>query len=81
MKNFLLLTILAIISFANENFTNMKNCESIKLSKYTMLVSCHKIDYLIEYKLIEDEEKDSIKKITAITLKDARIIKSTGKIK
>lgn len=79
MKKILLLSIITILSFANENFTNMKNCESIKLSKYTTLVSCHKVDYLIEYRFIDDAEKDSIKKITAITLKDARVIKSIGK--
>ena len=45
MKKILLLSIITILSFANENFTNMKNCESIKLSKYTTLVSCHKVDY------------------------------------
>ena len=79
MKKFLLLTILSILSFANENIINMKNCESIKLSKYTTLVSCHKIDYLIEYRFIDDEEKDPIKKITAITLKDTKVIKNIGK--
>ncbi len=79
MKKFLILSILSILSFANENMLNMKNCESIKFSKYTTLVSCHKIDYLIEYRFIDDEEKDSIKKITAITLKDIKVIKSLGK--
>ncbi len=72
----LLLSFISISSYANENFLNMKSCESIKLSTYTTLISCHKIDYLVEYRNIDDNEKDNIKKITAITLKDSRIIKS-----
>ena len=79
MKKFLVFSIFSILSFANENLINMKKCESIQLSKYTTLVSCHKIDYLIEYRFVDDEEKDTIKKITAITLKDTKVIKSVGK--
>lgn len=78
-KSLTLLFLLSSYILANGNIVNMKNCESIKLSNYTTLVSCHKIDYLIEYRNIDDEEKDSIKRITAITQKDQRIIKSTGK--
>lgn len=79
MKKFLFLIIFSILSFANDNVINMKSCESIQLSKYTTLVSCHNVDYLIEYKFQDDEEKDNIKKITAITVKDQKIIKSVGK--
>lgn len=79
MRKFLLLTFFTIFSFANENYVNMKNCETIKLSLYTVLVSCHKIDYLVEYRNVDDEEKDTVKRVTAITLKDKRIIKSVGK--
>ncbi|MCP4969728.1 MAG: hypothetical protein GY932_03910 [Arcobacter sp.] len=79
MKYVLILLFLTIIGFANENFANMKKCEHIKLSKFTTLVSCHKIDYLIEYRNIDDDEKDTIKKITAITLEDTKIIKNIGK--
>jgi len=79
MNKFLILTFLIVGSFASENYINMKNCESIKLSRYTTLVSCHNVDYLIEYKYQDDEEKDNIKKITAITVKDQKIIKSIGK--
>ncbi|WP_072680422.1 hypothetical protein [Arcobacter sp. LA11] len=79
MKKILLLALFSIFSFANENYINMKNCENIKLSQYTVLVSCHRIDYLIEYRNVDDEEKDTIKKITAVTTKDQRIIKSIGK--
>ena len=79
MKRILILAIMTGSLFASENYVNMKNCESLKLSRYTTLVSCHKVDYLIEYKLEDDEEKDTIKKITAITVKDQKIIKSVGK--
>lgn len=79
MKTVLLLAVLSVFSFANENYINMKRCEKIQLSKFTSLVSCHQVDYLIEYKLEDDEEKDNIKKITAITVKDQKIIKSERK--
>ncbi len=79
MRNILILSVFAIFSFANANPINMKQCEHIKLSPFTTLVSCHKLDYLVEYRLVDDEEKDTIKKITVITLKDQRIIKSAGK--
>jgi len=79
MKKISLLVLFSIFSFANENYVNMKNCENIKLSQYTVLVSCHKVDYLVEYRNVDDEEKDTIKKITAITTKDQRIVKSVGK--
>ncbi len=74
MKILLLVTSLVLCSLANENFTNMKKCEVIKLSKFTTLISCHKVDYLVKYKLQDDEEKDNIKKITVITTKDQKII-------
>lgn len=79
MKTVLLLAVLSVFSFANENYINMKSCEKIQLSKFTSLVSCHQVDYLIEYKLEDDEEKDNIKKITAITVKNQEIIKSERK--
>jgi len=79
MKSFLILSILFITSFASDNYTNMKSCESIKLSKFTTLISCHNVDYIIEYEFQDDEEKDNIKQITAITVKDKKIIKSVGK--
>lgn len=78
MKKLFILMIFTLFSFANDKFINMKSCESLKLSKFTTLVSCHNIDYLIEYKLQDDEEKDSIKKITAITVNDQKIIKTIG---
>ncbi len=74
LKRIVFLVVLAnTFIFANE-FANMKNCETIKLSKYTSLVSCHQIDYIIEYRYTEDEEQDNIKKIIAITPKEKRLI-------
>jgi len=79
MRKLFIFTIFSFFCFANDNFINMKSCESLKLSKFTTLVSCHNIDYLIEYKYQDDEEKDNIKKITAITVNDEKIIRITGK--
>ncbi len=79
MKSILILSVFTIFSFANANLTNMKQCEHIKLSSFTTLVSCHKLDYLVEYRNVDDEEKDTIKKITVITTKDQRVIKSAGR--
>ncbi len=65
-----------IFIFANENIS-MKNCEQIKLSKDTSLVSCHKIDYIIEYKTVgdfDDEKNIKIKRLIAVTPKDTRVI-------
>ncbi|WP_320035132.1 hypothetical protein [Halarcobacter sp.] len=78
MKKLLILMIFSLLCFANDKFINMKNCESLKLSKFTTLVSCHNVDYLIEYKYQDNEEKDNIKRITAITVNDQKIIKTMG---
>lgn len=80
MKKYILILVLSIAGFANEiNFENMKNCESVKLSNLSSLVSCHQVDYLVEYRIIDDEEKDSVKKITVITPTKQVVIKNIGK--
>jgi len=79
MLKVLIASLLATASFASTNYANMKNCERIELSKFTALVSCHQVDYLIEYRLVDDEEDDTIKKITAITVKDQKILKNVSK--
>jgi len=82
MKTLLLILSLATLSFSSENsFTNMKNCESVRLSKFTSIVSCHKVDYLVEYRSVDDEEKDTVKKVTVVTAKNQIVIKNIGKIK
>ena len=69
----LLLIILSIIPlYAND--MNMKKCEMIKLSNFTTLVSCFKMDYLIEYYEPKRDDDDNIKKITIITVNDKKII-------
>ncbi len=74
LKKILFLVFLSnIFIFANDTKI-MKNCEQIQLSKYTKLVSCHQVDYIIQYKYVEDEEQDNIKKIIAITPKDKKLI-------
>ena len=80
MKKLLLIPVFCIASFASENnFINMKNCESIRLSKLTTLVSCHQMDYLVEYRIVDDEEKDSVKKFTVVTKEKQVVIKNLGK--
>ena len=80
MKKLLFIPIFCIASFASENsFINMKNCESVRLSKLTTLVSCHQMDYLVEYRVVDDEEKDPVKKVTAITKDKQVVIKNLGK--
>lgn len=72
-----------VISFtyANDNIINPKKCEVIKLSNFTTLVSCHKLDYLVEYYIPRLDEEDTIKKITVLTKEDKKIIikKNTGR--
>lgn len=80
MRLFLALSIFIVSSFANANFQNMKNCETLKLSLFTVLVSCHNQDYIIEYKKVEEpEEQDTVKRITVVTPNDQRVIKSMEK--
>ncbi len=80
MKKLLLILAFSLTASASENtFVNMKNCESIVLSKLTTLISCHQMDYLVEYRNIDDEEKDRIKKVTVVTPKSQVIIKNVGK--
>lgn len=80
MKKLSLIFLLASLALANDvSFKNMKSCESVQLSKFTLLVSCHQMDYLVEYRKVDDEEKDTIKKITAITPKNQVVIKTIGR--
>ncbi|WP_417326258.1 fibronectin type III domain-containing protein [Halarcobacter sp.] len=80
MKKLLLTLAFCVAAFANENnFVNMKNCESIKLSKLTSIVSCHQVDYLVEYRVVDDEEKDPVKKVTVVTKENQVVIKNLGR--
>lgn len=73
----IIVSMLFIVSVFAENIINMKNCEILEISKYTKLFSCHKIDYLVEYKIDVDlSETDSVKRITMITENSQIVIKS-----
>lgn len=64
----ILFTLLCLSSVFADTTINMKKCEVLEMSKYTKLFSCHKVDYIVEYKIENDiTEADSIKKITLIT--------------
>lgn len=78
MKKILIFMVFISTFLLAQNTINMKNCESLKLSKYTSIVSCHKVDYLIEYRYVDDVEKDSVKKITVITPENQFIVKDLG---
>ncbi|WP_419771353.1 MAG: hypothetical protein ACNI3C_06065 [Candidatus Marinarcus sp.] len=76
MKKYLLSVILTSLGlFAQESIIAPKNCEVIKLSTYTTLVSCDKFDYLVEYQDVKRDDEDGVKKVTAISLKETKIIK------
>ena len=60
---------------AGDIIKNPKNCEKIVLSVKVDLVSCENLDYLVEYE-IYDEKRGEVVKVTALTQRDARVIKS-----
>ncbi len=75
-NKFIFSLFLSSIIYANTNIS-MKNCEKIPLSTDTILVSCHKIDYIVEYIKVgdfDDEKNIKIKRLIAITPKDTRVI-------
>ncbi len=74
MKIFLISLISLSAIFADSTI-NMKKCEVLEISKYTRLFSCHKVDYLVEYKIEVDlRESDSIKRMTMITPTSQQVI-------
>ncbi len=74
MNKILILVFLTIGSYSSDNIINTKNCEQIKLSTYTTLISCQNMDYLVEYQDVRRDDEDNIKKITLITQKDQKIL-------
>lgn len=78
MKKYLILLCMGTLSLlAQESVVvPQKKCEVIKLSNFNTLVSCHNFDYLIEYQETRRDDEDSVKKITAISLKETKIIKT-----
>lgn len=74
-----LLSIGVLFLNAKENIIEQKNCEVIKLSSLTTLVSCHHFDYLIEYQQVIRDDEDSVKKVTAISPQQTQILKQNAK--
>ncbi len=78
MKKIILLSFIILITYANDNIINPKNCEIVKLSNFTTLVSCDKLDYIIQTKESKREDEDNIKKIIVLTQKESKVILSEG---
>lgn len=74
MRLIILISLAFVSLYANSFQSKVKKCEKIELSRFTALVSCHKIDYLIEYKVEDDDEKDNVKRITAVSTNDKKEI-------
>ncbi len=77
MKKIILFSFISLISYAN-NIINPKNCEIIKLSKFTTLVSCNKLDYIVQTKESRRDDEDNVKKIIVLTQKENKIILNEG---
>ena len=71
----MIITLFFATLYANNTSVKFKHCEIINLSELTDIVSCGKVDYLIEYKQNDEYKRGEVKKITAVTLKDAKVIK------
>ena len=74
MKNFIILTLLSIAAFGADTIINTKKCETLKISNYTTLISCHDMSYLIEYREVRRDDEDIVKKITIITQNDSKVV-------
>lgn len=61
--------------FAGDVIQKPKNCEVLRLSVKVDIISCENLDYLIEYD-IYDEKRAEVIKVTAMTPKDVRVVKS-----
>jgi hypothetical protein len=71
----LLISLISLSAIFADSTINMKKCEVLEISKYTRLFSCHKVDYLVEYKIEVDlRESDSIKRMTMITPTSQQVI-------
>lgn len=74
MNKLFLLAIFAVVSYANDTIIQPKKCEIIKLSNFTTLVSCNKLDYIVQTKESRRDDEDNIKKITVLSEKENKII-------
>lgn len=77
MKKIVAISTLFLASLGfGDTVINPKKCETIGISKYTKLISCYKVDYLVEYKIdVDTSEVDSVKKITMITPQGQKVIR------
>ncbi len=67
MKKIVLLCFITLFTYAKDNIIQPKKCEIVKLSNFTTLVSCHKLDYIVQTKEARRDDEDNIKKITVLT--------------
>ncbi|RXJ95093.1 hypothetical protein CRV00_04875 [Malaciobacter molluscorum] len=74
MNKIFLLVTLALASYANDTIIQPKKCEIIKLSNFTTLVSCNKLDYIVQTKESRRDDEDNMKKIIVLSEKDNKII-------
>ncbi|RXJ98539.1 hypothetical protein CRU98_09205 [Arcobacter sp. CECT 8986] len=74
MNKLFLLAIFAVVSYANDTIVQPKKCEIIKLSNFTTLVSCDKLDYIVQTKESRRDDEDNMKKITVLSEKENKII-------
>ncbi len=75
MKFFIIVAIFFVTLQANDNLNKFKNCEVVTLAELTDIVSCSKIDYLIEYKQNDEYKRGEVKKVTVVTDKNTKVIK------
>ncbi|PHO10744.1 hypothetical protein CPG37_02565 [Malaciobacter canalis] len=74
MKKIVLLCFITLFTYAKDNIIQPKKCEIVKLSNFTTLVSCHKLDYIVQTKQARRDDEDNIEQITVLTKQDSKII-------
>jgi len=75
MKSFTLMLLLISSLYANNHKEKYANCEVVVLSELTDIVSCHRIDYLIEYKQNDEYKRGEVKKVSVITDTTVKVVK------
>ncbi len=79
IKKFILVSIFFATLYADNSNEKFINCERIQLAELTDIVSCNKVDYLLEYEQNDSYKRGEVQKVTAITHKDIRVIKAPEK--
>ncbi|NQY92706.1 MAG: hypothetical protein HRT43_00955 [Campylobacteraceae bacterium] len=75
MRFFILLLLFISALHANSMKEKFTNCEVVVLSELTDIVSCHKIDYLIEYTQNDEYKRGEVIKVSVITETSVKVIK------